>query len=304
MPAITVSAVNTSTDTLTGTAHGLLTGDRFRVRNVGGALPTGLAAVTDYFAIRVDANNVKPATSSANALAGTPVVDITGAGSGTTTIEYGLPYCIPTALAAAGGQIKSANDNGAWNALVALYALLTAQAQAVWSTIVIALTVTFNALVTFAAGATAAANQHITVSGTGRFKHGTMTKIIAGADLFSSTGTPTTTTGAELQGTPLNASGGLELDVGKRVLAIRAYVKDSATGPTLIRLNFGSVTSAGVQTNIGNVTSTGAGTDQTLSLGSLTTTIAAGTGYSINIATTSGTAQGTVRWVEIDYDHP
>jgi hypothetical protein len=132
MPAITVSAVDTANDKLTATAHGLVTGDRFRVRNFGGALPTGLAAVTDYFAIRVDNDNLKAATSSANAFAGT-AVNLTGAGSGVNTIEYGLPYCIPTALAAAGTQIKSANDNGAWSALVTLYALLTGQSQSVFA---------------------------------------------------------------------------------------------------------------------------------------------------------------------------
>jgi hypothetical protein len=135
MPAITVTAVDTANEKLTATAHGLLTGDRFRLRNVGGALPAAtpsLAMATDYFAILVDANNIKVATSSANAFAGT-AVDLTGSGSGTTTIEYGLPYCIPTALAAAGTQIKSANDNGAWNALVALYCWLTGQTQSVFA---------------------------------------------------------------------------------------------------------------------------------------------------------------------------
>lgn len=134
MPAIAISAVNTGTDTLTVTAHGLLTGDRFRVRNVGGALPTGLFPVTDYFAVRLTADTIKVATSSANALAGTPVVvDISGAGSGTTTVEYGLPFCIPTAVAAPGSQIKSADDNGTWAALVALYSLLTGQAQSIFA---------------------------------------------------------------------------------------------------------------------------------------------------------------------------
>lgn len=155
MPAITVTAVNLGTDTLTATAHGLVTGDRCRVRNVGGALPAAtpaLTAATDYFAIRQDANNVKLADTNAHALAGTPI-DITGAGSGTTTIEYGLPYCTPNAAAAAGGQIKSANDNGAWSALVALYCLLTGLAQTIWT------------------GITLAANQHFAVSGTGKYHH-------------------------------------------------------------------------------------------------------------------------------------
>lgn len=134
MPAITITAVNTGTDTLTAIAHGLLTGDRTRARNVDGALPTGLSPATDYFAIRVDADNVKLATSNANALAGTPVVDITGAGSGTNTLEYGLPYCIPTIVATPGvTQIRSADSNGTWAALAALHQLLTGGSQSVWT---------------------------------------------------------------------------------------------------------------------------------------------------------------------------
>ena len=149
MPVITISAVNTGTDTMTATAHGLVTGERFRVHNVGGALPTGLAAVTDYFAIRTDNDNLKAASSSANAFLGT-AIDITGAGSGTNTVEYGLPYCIPTALAAPGTQIKSANDNGAWNSLVALYDLLTAQAQSIWASVTLAVALVMNAAFTVA----------------------------------------------------------------------------------------------------------------------------------------------------------
>lgn len=134
MPAVAVTAVSTSLDTLTATAHGLLTGDRFRLRNVGGALPAStpsLAGVTDYFAVRVDADNIKVATSSANALAGTPVVvDITGSGSGTTTIEYGLPYTIPNAVYVNGvSQVQDKDLNTTFTSLVAIYDLLTGQPQ-------------------------------------------------------------------------------------------------------------------------------------------------------------------------------
>lgn len=149
MPAITVSSVNTTTEEITAVAHGLLTGDRFRLRNVGGALPAAtpsLAGATDYYAVRTGADTLKIAASSSDALAGTPVViNLSGSGSGTTTVEYGLPYCIPTALAAAGTQIKSANDNAAWSSLVALYAVLTGQAQAVWSAVTIAVSVALTA---------------------------------------------------------------------------------------------------------------------------------------------------------------
>jgi len=134
MPVITVTSVNTGTEELTATAHGLVTGDRFRLRNVGGALPAAtpsLAGVTDYFAIRTGADTLKVAVSSSDAQAGT-AVNITGAGTGTHLIEYGLPYCVPR-IAAAGGQIFSADDNSAWNALVALHALMTGQAQTIWT---------------------------------------------------------------------------------------------------------------------------------------------------------------------------
>jgi len=169
--AVTISAVSAASDTLTAAGHGLLTGDRFRVRNDGGAPPAGLAAVTDYFAIRIDTDTVKVATSSANALAGT-AIDITDAGTGTHTIEYGLPYCVPR-VAAAGTQIYSADDNATWSALVALHALLTGQSQSVWSGVTLADLLTANS------GVTAAANQHVTVSGTGRHKHGDMVRNVS-----------------------------------------------------------------------------------------------------------------------------
>src|SRR5690348_8407106 len=95
--SLTISAVNTGTEELTATAHGLNTGDRFRLRNIGGALPAAtpaLAQLTDYFAIRTGANTLKVATSSSDAAAGT-AVNLTGAGSGTNLLEYGLPYCVP-----------------------------------------------------------------------------------------------------------------------------------------------------------------------------------------------------------------
>lgn len=215
MPAITVSSVNTTTDELTAVAHGLTTGDRFRLRNVGGALPAAtpaLAGATDYFALRTGADTLKICDTNAHALAGTGIFDLTGAGSGTTTVEYGLPYCIPTALAAAGTQIKSANDQGAWNSLVALYDLLTGQAQSTYSGVQLAgllttlaginvatgqavtlsgtATLTAGGLITANAGLTAAANQHVTVSGTGDYKHGARVLVVPAGAASIVTGSP------------------------------------------------------------------------------------------------------------------
>lgn len=78
---------DSSTDQLHVVAHGLNTGDGpFQVSNSGGALPAGLTALTDYYVVKVDADNFKLATSLTNALAGT-IIDITSNGTGTQTIS-------------------------------------------------------------------------------------------------------------------------------------------------------------------------------------------------------------------------
>lgn len=83
----TYTADNTA-DTILHTAHGLLTSDGpVRTSNSGGALPGGLAAGTDYYFIRVDANTGKLATSRANALAGT-AINLTTDGTGTQTLLH------------------------------------------------------------------------------------------------------------------------------------------------------------------------------------------------------------------------
>lgn len=76
-----------ATEIFTKAAHGLLTGDGpLQVSNSGGALPTGLVAVTDYWVIKIDANTFYLATTIANALAGTHL-SISTNGTGTQTIS-------------------------------------------------------------------------------------------------------------------------------------------------------------------------------------------------------------------------
>lgn len=72
--AFTAEADN---DTCTATAHGLLTGDGPVQLTTNGDLPLGLATSTNYWIIKVDANNFKLAASLADAYEGT-AVDITG----------------------------------------------------------------------------------------------------------------------------------------------------------------------------------------------------------------------------------
>jgi hypothetical protein len=73
-------------DSLEATAHALQTGDGPVRVSSSGTLPAGLASATDYWVIKIDADNFSLATSLANALAGT-AINITDAGSGTHTLS-------------------------------------------------------------------------------------------------------------------------------------------------------------------------------------------------------------------------
>lgn len=76
---------DSTTDKITKTAHGLQTGDGpFTTTNSGGSLPGGLATLTSYWVVVVDANTFRVASSLANAYANT-YIDITSNGSGTNT---------------------------------------------------------------------------------------------------------------------------------------------------------------------------------------------------------------------------
>lgn len=93
-------------------SHELQTGDAVYLTTTG-ALPTGLAANTRYFAIRIDANTVRLATSYANAIAGT-AINTSGSQSGVHTMRatpYGLgdgttTFNIPDAR----GRVIAGND--------------------------------------------------------------------------------------------------------------------------------------------------------------------------------------------------
>jgi len=81
-----ITSFDNATERATKVAHGLLTGDGpIQLTNVGGAPPTGLALLTNYWIIWVSSSVFKFASSFANALAGTAVAFSTD-GTGTTTV--------------------------------------------------------------------------------------------------------------------------------------------------------------------------------------------------------------------------
>lgn len=92
----TFTATN-ATETFTKVAHGLNTGDGpVQVSNSGGALPAGLAALTDYWVIKLTDDTFQLATSFQNAMAGTPL-GITTDGTGTQTLDVLAGSKSPTA---------------------------------------------------------------------------------------------------------------------------------------------------------------------------------------------------------------
>ena len=84
--SIAVTAVDAAADALTIDARHILTGDGPVTLVTTGVLPSGLAALTEYWLIKVSATQVKLATSSANAAVGT-AVDITAVGSGDLSLS-------------------------------------------------------------------------------------------------------------------------------------------------------------------------------------------------------------------------
>lgn len=155
-----------------------------------------------------------------------------------------------------------------------------------------------------------AVNNSLTLSGSGDLKHGLRTLQIHGTAFQPKTGTPTYaasvgTTGISVTGAALSVVAPILLRAGDRILAIRFYVADSATGPTKVQGAYGSSTSVfGTALLASTPVSAGTGANQTLSITGLTTTLAALTSYWIQLDTTTGTNLSACSMVEIDFDHP
>lgn len=89
--------VNAGTDRIAHAAHGLNTGDGPFFVSTTGTLPAGLAANTAYWAIADDANAVRLAASSANAVGGV-AVNITDGGAGAHTLGGGFAVYVAGVL--------------------------------------------------------------------------------------------------------------------------------------------------------------------------------------------------------------
>lgn len=124
----------------TSNNHGLYTGQVLRLYTTG-ALPTGLTADTNYYvsSAGLTANDFKLATTYANAVAGTPVINTSGSQSGVQTFQALIgPWPIRTstsgtfpaavAIGATSGTIDSVTDcnnvsRGVWGMPTGIYDL-------------------------------------------------------------------------------------------------------------------------------------------------------------------------------------
>lgn len=86
LKTFTNANVDANAETITVTAHGFETGVKVRF-STSGTIVEDLNTTDDFYVIVVDANTLKFATTYANAIAGTPVVDLKGSMTGTATIK-------------------------------------------------------------------------------------------------------------------------------------------------------------------------------------------------------------------------
>lgn len=168
---------------------------------------------------------------------------------------------------------------------------------------------TVEQLVTGSLGFTAAVNQHFTVSGTGRYKHGVLTMSIAGSAAQPGSGTSII---YDVVGNPgaITFSGGsgiaipITLPVGAQIQQARCFIRDNVTGPTTLNLQLVSHTATATTTIALSANSAGSGAAQTLTTSNVPTPVASGTGYALRIIFISGTSTCTLGSVEVDFDHP
>ncbi len=169
---------------------------------------------------------------------------------------------------------------------------------------------TVGSITTNSGGVTVASGQHVTVAGTGRFKHGTLSKTYPGNSF-----TPTAWTNVvAFNDGSLVCSGtdghnfykAADLPVGARVIAVSFYAQHGASGSTrtarLVRIDLATL----ARTVLADETDTTSGdTTVTVNLpaGELPETIEAGYSYFLEYDTVAIANEG-INGAQIDYDWP
>lgn len=179
--------------------------------------------------------------------------------------------------------------------------------------------ITASGLVTANAGVTAGANQHVTVSGTGRYKHGTLTKLYSpqglllaqsgsGVVTYNDSGAADYQTIITCTAQPLGHAMRLDGFVnGQRIINLRAYLKDVSGQPAVtVAMRIGDrAGSSAVHATTG--TSAASGATQTITLASLNHIVGTSLVGPIFMRLSTGSnATGAYELyaVEVDYDWP
>lgn len=158
-----------------------------------------------------------------------------------------------------------------------------------------------------------AVNKNVTVSGTGKFKHPTITDALSpwGA-IAGNVNSPVIVmnAGAEVLQLTGSAAGAffnlpLRLRVGANVSAIRARILDNVTGPTKVVVTFTEVVDGVVAFHGSAGPSLGTAAWQTMTItpgGGLI--VVAGTAYHLRFALSNSNSACFLNHVEVDYDQP
>ncbi len=152
------------------------------------------------------------------------------------------------------------------------------------------------------------ANQSILLQGTGVVKHGSRTVSIS-----ASAGVGASSTVVGFGNNELRLSGGvgavlwrvpLPVEPGMRILEVRCRVKDSTTGPSIIRSTLSVTSSDDTAGQIGSQqSSSGSGAYQTLTHANSAITVATGEIYHVKFDQPSGSNVNlAVLKIEMDYD--
>jgi hypothetical protein len=98
---VATSKVSTAANTITMTAHGMLTGTKLTYQDGSGTALAGLADDTSYFVVVIDANTIKLASSLSNAQAASPTtIALTGTGNNAQTFQGDTATATATVSAA------------------------------------------------------------------------------------------------------------------------------------------------------------------------------------------------------------
>lgn len=158
-------------------------------------------------------------------------------------------------------------------------------------------------LVTASGGVTAAANQHVTVSGTGDIKHGdrTLQWAAAGA-LIAQTGTITTNLTADVvTGSSAIILGSVPLRKGDRIKSMSATF-DGISSQNVTYFKVERVTATGTATSLGSTSTSGLTGPVTLTI-TLTNTTLGENEYFV-VSASINAAGVLVRSLATTYDHP